>query len=174
MEQERIVIDRGGSKIITLIIQPFDTDINIDDLLRIDYNNIMGEILTFPLIFNRIANLKADMEELVAKSKLDLDIFEAQLQEEHRKKLLAASEKVTESAVANAVKMDSRYSIKKKAHFEVQKNYNYLDSLYWAAQSKDTKLNRLSEKMRPEDFEKELVEDTINGVMIKVSKKILQ
>lgn len=170
-EQEDIVIEYG-SKMVVLKILPFDSELNIDDILRIDYYNLMGEILTFPLMFNRIANFKAEIEEIVQASKFDLEVFEAQLMEEKRKVLEAQTEKkITISEVESAVKTDARFAIKKKEFFKRQKELAYMDALYWAAQSKDTKLNRMSEKLRPEDFEKELVEDTINGVMIKMSKK---
>ena len=173
--RERIAIELKSGKTAVLTLQSFDTEMDIDDILRIDYSNIMGEILTFPLMFNRIANLKAEQENIVSETKLDLEIFEAQLTEEYRKKLTAGKDggKVTIAEVESAVKLDKRYRTKKIHFFSVQKNYGYLDALYWGAQSKDTKLNRLSEKLRPDEFEKELLEDTINGIMIKISKKFI-
>jgi len=174
MEKDRIVIEYG-EKMVVLTLLPFDTELDVDDILRIDYYNIMGEILTFPLMFNRIANFKAEIEEIVNRTKFDLEVFEAQLMEQKRKSLEANSErKVTISEVEAAVKMDANLSIKKKEYFKRLKELAYMDSLYWAAQSKDTKLNRMSEKLRPEDFEKELVEDTVNSVMIKISSKAIR
>lgn len=174
MSYEKIVIELKGGKVAVLTIQEFDTDVDVDDILRIDYGNIMGEILTFPLLYNRIANLRAEVESLVQHTKMDVDIYEAQLREEKRKSLQAASDKrITDTEVESAVKLDARYAAKKKELFQVQKNFAYMDALYWSAQSKDTKLNRLSEKLRPDEFERELVEDTINGIMIKVSRPVI-
>lgn len=175
MNEEKIVIELKNGKLAVLTIREFDTDMAVDDILRIDYGNIMGEILTFPLQFNRIANLRAESESLVQEYKLDTDIFEAQLKEEKRKTLQAGSDKrVTDTEVDTAVKLDARYAAKKRLLIQCQKNFAYLDALYWSAQSKDTKLNRLSEKMRPEDFERELVEDTINGIMIKITQPVIR
>lgn len=172
--KEKIVIHLKGDKIAVLSIQEFDSELDIDDILRIDFSNMMGEILTFPLMFNRIANFKAEMEHNVSVAKLEMEVFEAQLFEEHRKSLVAKSEKPTEAAIKAAVTSDPRWGIKKSNFFKIQKDLAYMDSLYWSAKSKDGKLDAFSHKIRPEDFERELLEDTINGIQIKLSKKVIQ
>lgn len=172
-KDNQVVIELKNGKMAVLTIQEFDSELEVDDILRIDYSNIMGEILTFPLMFNRIANFKAEMENIVAEGKLDMDVFEAQLFNEHRKRLIAGGEKGTEAQVNAAVTQDGRYTAKKKHYFKLQKDLAYLEALYWGAQSKDTKLNRLVEKLRPEEFEKELLEDTINGIAIKLAKRAI-
>lgn len=173
MEEEKVVIELKNGKMAVLVIQPFNTELEVDDILRIDYSNIMGEILTFPLMFNRVANFKAEMENAVSEAKLDVEVFEAQLFEEYKKSLVAKEEKPTEANIKAAIQRDPRYSIKKKWYFKIQRDLAYMDSLYWACQSKDTKLNRFSEKIRPEDFERELLEDTINGIQIKITKSLI-
>lgn len=175
MENEKIAIELKNGKMVVLSVKEFDSELDVEDILKIDYHNILGEILTFPVIQNRIGNFRAEMEAIVASTKFDFEIFEAQLMEEKRNSLEAKSEKkVTISEVETAVRRDTRYVLKKKQLIEVQKNFGYLDALYWSANSKDTKLNRLSEKLRPEEFEHELLEDTINGVMIKMSNKAIK
>lgn len=172
--QEDVVIELKNGKMAVLRIQEFNSELEVDDVLRIDYSNIMGEVLTFPLMFNRIANFKAEMENIVAEAKLDLEVFEAQLTEEYRKKLSAAESKVTISQIEAAVKLDVRFAVKRKEYFKRQKDLAYMDALYWGAQSKDTKLNRLVDKLRPEEFEKDILEDTINGVAIRISKQVIK
>lgn len=159
---------------VVLNILPFDTDIEVDDILKIDYHNIMGEILTFNVLFNRIANLKAEQDNIVAVSKMDIEAYEAQLYEEHKKELLKANEKATEKALEMAITRDPRFIAKKKAHLEKVKNASYLDSLYWAAQNKSGLLRSCSDKLKPEEFMGELVSDTINGVMIKANEKLIK
>lgn len=173
MEHERIVIELKDDKMAVLVIQPFDSEMEVDDILRIHYNNIMGEVLTFPLLYNRISNLRAEQESIVTERKMDTDIFEAQLMEEHRKRLTATGVKFTVGEVESAVKLDARYAAKRRQLFQAQKNFAYLDALYWSAQSKDQKLNKLIDKFRPDELERELVEDTINGVMIKLTRKVI-
>lgn len=172
--EEKIVIELKKDKIAVLKIQAFDSELDIESILRIDYHNILGEILTFPVVFNRIANFKAEMENIVNKAKFNLEVLEAKLTEEKTKELSSKSEKrPTVKDVDSAVKLDERFKIATNEFFKLQKDLAYLESLYWSAQSKDSKLNRLSEKLRPEEFEKELIDDTINGVMIKMSKKVI-
>lgn len=171
--REKIVIERQNGKLAILILQPFDAEIELDEILKIDYGNIMGELLTFPVIFNRVANLKAEMDNMVSHAKLDTDIFESELRKEYRKKFLAASQKFTIDSLEDEIKTDTRYRAKKQHYINLQKDAAYLDGLYWAAQSKDSKLNRMSEKIRPEEFEKDLLEEAVNGVMIKMAKKVI-
>jgi hypothetical protein len=46
-----------------------------------------------------------------------------------------------------------------------------LDSMYNAVKDKSYKLNNLSKSLTPQDFESELVEGTVNGLMIKLRDK---
>lgn len=169
---EDVVIELKN-KMVVLKILPFDTDIEVDEILKIDYYNIMGEILTFNVLFNRIANLKAEQDNIVSVSKMDLEAFEAQLYEELKKKIAQEEGKVTEKGVEMAITRDPRFVAKKKVHYEKVKNASYLDSLYWAAQNKSGLLRSLSDKLKPEEFMGELLTDTINGVMIKATKKAI-
>lgn len=178
-EQEKVTIELP-TKMVVLTLTPFDTDIDADELTNTQYHNIVGEILTFPVIMNRVGNLKADMENLLSETKLDFDIFEATWQEKKRKELTFNEQdakgnpkvnKPTKDEVENAVLMSPEYKVKKKNLFQVQKNLGYVESLYWAAKSKDDKLRAFSEKLKPEEFEKDILEGSINGVMIKVSQK---
>lgn len=172
MEEEQIIIQLK-TKMVVLKILPFDTDINVDELLKIDYSNLVGEILTFPVVLNRVQNLKAEMNNLVNESKTDLEAFEAELTEKKRNSLTAAGSKVTVSEVDAAVKMDASYIAKKKSYFAQVCNLDYLDSLYWSAQCKSKLLEKISDKIRPDEFAGELLTDTINGVLIKMTKKAI-
>jgi hypothetical protein len=169
---EKLIIELKD-KMVVLNILPFDTDINVDDILKIDHSNWYGEILTFNVLFNRIANLKAEQENIVSVSKMDLEAFESQLYEEYKKKLSEGEGKVTEKSLEMSITRDARYISKKKLYFEKVKNLGYLESLYWSAQNKANLLRVLSDKMRPEEFSGELLQDTVNGVMIKVAKKLI-
>ncbi|NCB03017.1 MAG: hypothetical protein EOM67_12745, partial [Spirochaetia bacterium] len=48
-----------GDKIIVLKQEEFDTDINMDDITQIQYDNLYGEIVTVSALMNRIGILKA-------------------------------------------------------------------------------------------------------------------
>lgn len=178
MDNEKIVIElKGSDKVAVLSVQPFDGDIDVESIVKIDYSNLLGEILTFPVVFNRIANLRAEMTNVVSEGKLTFDIFEARLNESKRKSLSASSDKAKGPSLKDvevAVFTDPTYKVAMQIYLRKQRDFEYVDALYWSAQSKDRKLNVLSEKISPAEFEKELVEGAINGVMIQMRKKAMR
>ena len=181
-EFEDVVIELKN-KMVILKILPFDTDILVDEILKIDYTAIFAEIITWNVLFNRIANLQAELQDIVNRSKFDLEILNAQLIEEYRKKLTSYTDKdskgntktskPTKDEVDNAALLDPRYKVKKNLHFDKMKNLDYISSLYWSAQNKAGLLKVLSDKMKPEEFSGDILTDSINGVMIKQAKKII-
>lgn len=176
-EPEIVPIDFGGGKIFMLKISNFEHTIDPDDILRIDHFNIIGEILTYSVIYNRVGNMKADMDNLVATSKMKLEVFEAECGELFRLEASADTtkvKKITEKEIENKVLMDEDFIEHKKAHLKLLRNQSYIDSLYWSVKDKSDKLVKLSEKLRPEDFEKELIDDTINGIMVKQRDKLIK
>lgn len=182
MNNEQITLELKN-KMVVLKLTNFDTDISADDLTNIQHHNIIGEILTFPVIMNRVGNLRADIEQVLAETKLDFEIFQAYKQEEKRKSLTfevldskgkAKMDKPTKDEVENAVLIDPEFKIKKLNLIRIQRNVAYVESLYWAANDKSKKLDILSAKMKPEDFEGEILEGSINGVMILVRDKTIK
>lgn len=178
MEHEEITLEIGN-KVFKLRVKEFDTELDIDDLLVIDINNPLGDIITFPVLFNRIGLLKADQQQIVSRAKMELNIYEANLMEQKRKSLVVWSvdskgEKKgkwpTVAEVENAVKTDLGYQNEQKKYFRKQRDLDVIDSLYWSAKSKDGKLDRISEKLRPEEFSTEILEEEINGVLIRQKK----
>lgn len=169
-------------KIIVLSLTPLDTDTNMDEFCKIQYHNIMGEILTSSVALNRIGNMLAEMEEIVAEQKLDFEIFYAQMVENKRKALTftvdgpkggTKIDKPTKDEVENAVLLMPEYKVKKLNLIKLQKNQSIINAWYWSIKSKDDKLNKISEKLQPSEFEKDILEGRINGVMLrKVNKQI--
>lgn len=171
-QSEKTIIELK-SKVLTLEIKDFgSSEIDIEDLLQIDTHNLLADIVTWPVIFNRISNIKAEVDGLLRETQLDFTIFEAQLFQEHKKRLLGEGEKATEATIDAAIKIDVRYRIKKLEVINVQKQADIIDGLYWSAKSKDKKLEVISAKVKPEDFEKEILEGVVNSVMIRVHKNL--
>lgn len=180
--KEQIVVE-GNDRMFILTIEDFDKELFVDDVLRIDFSNILGEVLTFPVLMNRVGLMRAEMQQILNDKKLDLNIYEARMGDFYRKKLIQktpdAKGDIKTKAPSNdmvnaAVTQDEGYQQVYKQWSKVQKNFDIIDSFYWACKSKDDKLNKLSEKLRPEEFEKELLEDTINGIMIKAKNKLIK
>lgn len=66
-----------GNKPIVLEHGNLDDLIDVDSLTIIDVSNIFGEAVTISAAANRIGMLKAEVEERLSQSKLDLKVFEA-------------------------------------------------------------------------------------------------
>ena len=81
-----------GETTYKLLFDDFDEDMDIDSLLKIDYSNIIGELVTFPVIVNRFGNLLAEAESKVSESKLNLEVFEAKTKERLRNELAEDNE----------------------------------------------------------------------------------
>lgn len=172
-----ITVDFGGDKIFKLHFQEFDTDIDIDSLTQIDYNNIYAELITISSLLNRIGIWKAEADNAYALAKLDTDIYEAKQSEYYRKSLKRTErDKVkwpTKDEVANAVTLDESVQNRRKRVLRLKKESEYIDATYWAVKDKAKKLDKISEKMQltPADFTRELITNKINGILIKAYKK---
>jgi hypothetical protein len=171
------------NKVVVLKLTTFDTDIDTDALTQIQYHNIMGEILTSSTALNRVGNLQAEIDNLVNAAKLDFEIFYAQQSAKKRKELtfeepgpkgVVKVNKPTVAEVEEAVITCPEYKVMKQRQINLVKSKAYVDSLYWSLKDKCDKVNKLTDKLRPEEFEKELLEDTINGVMITLKPKAIK
>lgn len=162
MEDNRVVIEIGGS-FYTLIPTPFDENINISEFLKIDYHNIFAELVTMPLVLNQIANMKAEIDNQVAHQKTGIEILKANIE----KKTKAERQKVSLNDLEVEVLTDEQYQEERSRFINLQKQASYLDSFYWSAKAKIDALNKISDKIAPEEFNIEILEKRINNVIIK-------
>jgi len=177
MKRDTVQVDFGGEKIYKLHFQEFETNIDMDSLTQIDYNNIYAELITISSLLNRVGIWKAQAEHAHADAKLDTSIYEAKQSEFFRNSLKRVDkEKIkwpTKDEVANAVTLDKESQIRRKRVIRLAKEAAYIDAIYWAVKDKAKKIDKISERMqlKPEDFSRELIEESINGIMIKAYKK---
>jgi hypothetical protein len=161
---ETLVIEFDG-KMYTLLINDFEDQIDIQSYLKIDYANIIGEVLTFPVIINQISNLKADIEEVVSTKKLALDIKKANLEKDY--KTQRSGTKTTNADVESHIILDEGFQTLSKQLIKYQKHLRYLEGFYWSAQSKMSSLMKMTDKMLPTEFTQEILEKSVNNVLIK-------
>lgn len=157
------------NRIITIDVSNFDEDINLDELTKIDYSNLYAEIITAPTLLNKIGFWRAQAEDDYLKSKLQLEIFKSGLHQLYRKNLSKTKDsRVTDKEVESSVNIDENYEKENLKVLDNKKNFEILDSLYWAIKDKCKKLDKISESMKltPDDFEKEIIEGKINSVII--------
>lgn len=164
-----------GDSTYSLLIKEFGEEIEVDDLLRIDYSNLLGEIITFPVVVNRLGSLLAEAEHAVAEKKLNLEVFEAKLKERKRISLTEENngKAPTVDSLNMAILLDKGYQALKKSFFESQKNRDYVNSIFWSAKDKSEKLNKLSLTIGTGDIEESLLESKVNNVVIKKHKNII-
>lgn len=179
---ESIITFELGDRIVILKIQDYD-EIDTDEITKIQYHNIIGELLTCSTILNRLGNLVAQVDEALSEGKLDFDIFYAQKYEDFMKELSHAYtntrgrdvvDKPTGTEVEQKIIRTPEYKVKRRNVIRLQKQRDIINSLYWSVKSKDDKLNKLTDKIRPEEFEKEILEGEINGILIRVKNKAIK
>ena len=170
---QKKVLNIGGKQ-YTLLVGDFDEEINIEDLLTIDYSNLVGELVTFPIVENRIGLMLADAESKVAETKLNRDIMEAKLKEKYAAMLSEnGSKRPTIDAINSAVLQDKGFQTILKAKIQAEKVRDYANSLLWSMKSKSSKLEKLSLTIQNQDIPEECWEGKVNGIVIKNSKRLI-
>ena len=172
---EKRIIQIGGNT-YKLIFDNFDEDVDIDSLLKIDYSNLIGELVTFPVILNRFGILLAEAESQVAETKLNMDVYEAKTKERLRIELAEQNngKAPTVEALNNAVVSNKAYQAMKRKYIEVVKTRDYINSIFWAVKDKSEKLNKLSLSIQPGDLSDSVIEGRVNNVLVKKTKKAIE
>lgn len=172
---EKRIIQIGGNT-YKLIFDNFDEDVDIDSLLKIEYSNLIGELVTFPVILNRFGILLAEAESQVAETKLNMDVYEAKTKERLRIELAEQNngKAPTVEALNNAVVSNKAYQAMKRKYIEVVKTRDYINSIFWAVKDKSEKLNKLSLSIQPGDLSDSVIEGRVNNVLVKKTKKVIE
>ncbi len=176
-EGEVLTVDLGGKKVFRLHFDQLEEDIDMDKLTQVDYSNIYAELITIPSLLNRAGIWKAQSENEFSKWNFDLDILEAEVSEEKRKSLKRTEGgKVkwpTVKELANAIALDEEVQGMRLEVIRKKKYVDYMDSIYWAIKSKSDVLKKIGESMKlsPEEFDRQIISDNINGILIKAYKK---
>jgi len=167
-------------RVIELKYTSFGEHIDVDKFTSIDYSNLYGEAVTVSALLNKIGLFRADAEEAWSESKLAADIFAATAKKQLRRQAAENSGKVkvegewlklTENTVEELLLLNPAYEVMRKNIIKRKKDFDYVDSLFWAIKDKSSKLNNLLPKIVPEDFQKDIIAGEINGIMIRSHKK---
>lgn len=168
------VVIQIGERNFVLLFDEFDDDMDIDSLLKIDYSNLIGELITFPVIVNRFGQLLSEADSQVAEAKLNLDIHEAKQKEKLRVELTDKNGKApTVDALNNAFIATKSYRVMRLKFIEAQKTKDYINSIYWSAKDKSGKLDKLSLSFQVGDLEDSVIEGRVNNVLIKRREKLI-
>ena len=169
------VINIGDAQYV-IKFDEFEDDIEIDDLLKIDYSNLIGEIVTFPSIVNKFGLMLADAESQVQEKKLSLEIYEAKCKERLRITLAEANngKNPTVDQLNSAVLNDKGYQAARRTYINAQKVRDYLNSCLWAAKDKDGLLQKLSLSINVSDVPEGVIEGRVNHTLIRKSKRVIE
>jgi len=166
VNQESVTI-HTEKHILKINYANWDSDISIDDLCRIQYDNIFGEMVTAPALLNKVGLLRADVEAEVKIERLDLKMYEAERYSFHSKQLVGQGQKNTGTAVSALVDEDPSVLAKRKKLIQKEKEFSYVEAMYWAVRDKCEKLNHILKPVTPEEFADQIIEGTINTLVIK-------
>jgi len=169
-DAETIQITTFQDKVVTLHFSEFDTDIDVDELLTIHHHNIVGEIVTMPVLLNKIGLLRAQASDDYRDYEHDHKVLNADRSNYHRKAALAEGVRATnlDKEVKDRVTMDKAIQASFKTLLRLQRDMEFVESLYWAVKSKDDKVNKLGGNLTPRDMARELAEGRINLMMIQI------
>ena len=165
-----------GDKPLLLVSEDFQEKKNVDHICLIDNINLYGELVTMPALLNKIGLYKAEVEAMYSKSKVRLEIYEAQLRKDIRVeantnngKFKLGDEwiKLTERAIDEVVSLDLKYRKLKEEMIDDKRMLDVLDSWFWAATDKSKKLSSFLKPVAPEELLSELVEGKVNTFFIK-------
>lgn len=164
-----------GEQSYKLLYDEFEDGIDIDNLLKIDYSNLIGEIITFPIIVNKFGLLLADAESKVAETKLNIDVYESKSKERLRLRLQEENggKNPTVDALNSAVMQDKGYQALKRKLIDVTKTRDYINSIFWSCKDKSEKLNKLSLTVQNAEIPEEVLQGRVNNIVIKKVKRVI-
>ena len=175
----RQTLELGQHK-LTCVGRSYDEEeVNIDQLLSIDYRNLEKEALTFSVVLHRFGEMEVHAEKMVKEADLALRVWKARVRqeiiEEFQEEISDPSnsrKKYTNDDIDAATRLRPKYSILYQAKFRAEKLKGYINSLYWAAKSKNDKLKEfdLSFLHKSGDILIEDLEGEFNHVELHVRK----
>jgi hypothetical protein len=167
-----------GDKVVKFKVGDFN-DIDIDKILKIDYANLVAELITFPVVVNKLGLLAADMDNEFQQAKLNLLIYESKRKNELRDHLASSDEKgkvknPTVDEVNSALYLDKIWKAKKIKVNAVEKEKEYMYSIYLSAKDKSNKLDKLSMTLRAGDVDLEIIQKQMNNIYFKIKDGLVK
>lgn len=162
-----------GDKMIKFKVSDFQDDLDIDTLLKIDYGNLVAELITAPVVMNKMGILAAEMSNELRLAKMNFEIRKAKEQQKVRENLSEEDDKgkikkPTVAEVEDALTVSKIYQKYQRDYFEAQKQKDYIDSIYQAVKDKSEKLNKLSLTLRSGDINEELIQKQLNNIYYQI------
>lgn len=161
-----------GDNVIQFKLDDFEDNMDLDKLLKIDYSNLLAELITFPVVVNRFGLLAAEMDGILQEEKLNLSIYEAKAKERIRNEFGSDPDKkrYTVGEVDDALLMDKIWQKKKQKFNRVTKEKEFMYSIYQSAKDKSHKLDKLSMSLKFGDMDEQILQSQLNKVYFNIKK----
>lgn len=168
MEDNKTTYIHLHEKIAAITPIGWDYDFNPDEIFKINPFNIFGEVITISVLVNRLGVLAAEMKSYVKRKKIDLELKEAEVRKLFRqgKDKKPTIQEVDDHLISDPVVRNMRLELLRH-----EEDLAKIETMYDSAKDKSFKLNSLSKYLKPEDFENEIIEGSINGVLISMRDK---
>lgn len=161
-----------GNETYQITSEDFDEEVDIDSLLRIDLSNLVGEIVTYPIIVNRFGIMVAAKEREIAGMKISIDVLDAKLRESLRAEHDSQHIKPPTVDQLNTYVSSHPNMLKKKlAYAKLIEERDILQTTMWCAKDKSEKLNKLSLSLQPDDVQNVQLQGKVNGLNVTKVKK---
>lgn len=172
MADQKELIFNIGEKVIKFSVGEF-SELDVDKILKIDYGNLLAEMITFPVVLNRLGLLAADMDNEFQQAKLDLLIYESKRKNELRDDMITSDEKgkskkPTIDEVESALYLDKVWKAKMVKKNRIEKEKEYMYSVYSSAKDKSNKLDKLSLTIKSGDVDLQIIQKQMNNVYFKI------
>lgn len=138
-------------------------NLDLESILVVDYVNLKDDIQGFPFVVNQLNFLVVEANTILNQDKFQLELLDSNLKEESaklflkiKKELIDKGEKSpTISLIESQIRLEDSYKqisesirCQKQKIAEDEKNRDYLQSLYWAANAKLNILVSLSKNLQ--------------------------
>lgn len=164
---KKIIVEYEDEK-YQLLVGEFDENIEIEDLLKIDYSNLLGEIITFPVVLNRFGIILAKLDNAIAEKKLSIDILESKIKNDVKTDAEEKKDKKPTVEDLNiAVSSNKAYQALKRALIHTQLMRDEVNSVYWAMKDKADNLKNLSTTLQRDDIVGKVFSGSINEISVK-------
>jgi len=174
--KKEIRVEVGSNEFVILETEGLSGRIDVDDLLTIHDDNIVGELMTISVLLNKVGLLKSEAEQIAKRSKFQKEIYVSNFKKRLRSEASANANhfkidgeriKLSEKSLEEMLLLDKDYQKKMNMQIDSEKVLADLDVFYWSLSEKSKKVDTLSKKIVPEEFEASLVRGVVNTVNIK-------
>jgi hypothetical protein len=170
-EADIVVVNYGGN-LIKLSFEKISDEVDINSLMKLDLNNLIGEIITAPVITNKWGNILAQTQKEFSKKKLDFEIWCAKTKSEIRDSSTAVK-KMTIDEVETSLLLNDEYLKKKTQLIEAESAVDIVNSIFWSLKDKSNKLDKLSLTITKDDIHN-MKTSVVNGVKIVIKKRVVE